>query len=201
MNTIVLATRNKGKQKEFAELLKDLNINVKTLIDFPDIPEIVEDGNSFYENAFIKAKTVAEATNLIAVADDSGLAVDALNGEPGIHSARFSGQPHNDEANNQVLLQKMATIPENRRQASFRCVMVVYTPSGKSSYSEGQIDGVILKKPKGQNGFGYDPLFLLPHLGKTMAELSSEEKNKISHRGTACRKAVPIIKHFLKDVD
>lgn len=199
MKTIVLATKNSGKKKEFEALLKGLNINVKSLSDFPKIPEIIEDGTTFYENALIKAKTVAEATNFIAVADDSGLVVDALNGAPGIYSARFAGDAHNDSANNQLLLKKMMDIPDENRQAAFKCVMVIFTPDGRHDYCEGQVKGIIAHHLIGENGFGYDPLFWLPEFKKTMAELTESEKNLISHRGQACRKAIPIIQQFLKE--
>ncbi len=185
MKKAVLATKNKGKLKELQELLRELDIEILSLDDFPEVGKIVEDGKSFFENAMKKAKTVSEKTGLLAIADDSGLEVDALQGKPGIYSARFAGEDATDAKNNEKLLLEMKDIPIEKRGAQFRCVIVAYRPDGKWIKTEGICRGTITTEPRGEKGFGYDPVFLPEGLNKTMAELSMEEKNKISHRGKA----------------
>jgi XTP/dITP diphosphohydrolase len=185
MKLLVLATRNKGKLSEFVRLLQDYPFRVMSLGDFPHIPEIDETGATFAENALIKAKAVVNAIGLLAVADDSGLEVDYLEGAPGVMSARFAGEPGNDQRNNLKLLELLGDVPEERRTARFRCVLAVVTPEGEEFLAEGSCEGVIAQVPRGIHGFGYDPLFFLPEFGLTMAELEPEIKNRISHRAKA----------------
>ncbi|WP_022852429.1 XTP/dITP diphosphatase [Thermodesulfatator atlanticus] len=195
--TLVLATRNSGKIKEIKALLADLPVEVKSVGDFPQAPEVEETGKTFFENAFKKAKEVAEATGELCLADDSGIEVDALGGAPGVYSARFAGEDATDEANIAKLLKELEGIPPEKRSARFKCVMVVYHPSGKWFKAEGVWEGQITEEPKGNLGFGYDPVFLVPELGKTAAELTLEEKNKLSHRGKALAELKEKLKTFL----
>jgi len=197
---ILLATRNPGKVKEIKAILGNYGVDVVSLADFPDVPEVVEDGATFFDNAFKKAKEVSEATNMMVLSDDSGLEVDALGGRPGVFSARYSGKAGDDAANNEKLLKELEGIPEEKRTARFRCVMVLYHPSGKWISAEGSCEGRIAFKPSGTGGFGYDPVFYLDQYGKTMAELPPEEKNKISHRAKALQALKGKIKEFLESV-
>jgi XTP/dITP diphosphohydrolase len=184
---LVLATQNRGKIREIEKALDLPRLKIQSLQDFPDLPEVVEDGQTFLENAFKKARACAQATGLPALADDSGLEVDFLNGAPGIYSARFSGLEATDEANNRKLLALLEGIPEERRTARFVCRMVLYFPEGKWIQTEGFCPGIIARAPRGEHGFGYDPVFYLPEFDKAMAELPLEEKNRISHRARALR--------------
>lgn len=190
---VLLATANKGKVKELEEMLTDMDITVLSLSDFPDFPEIEETGTTFAENAYLKARKAVEITGLVSLADDSGLEVDALNGEPGVFSARYAGEPKSDERNIDKLLEELEGVPESRRGARFRCSIAVVVPGGEEFLTEGTVEGKILLARKGSGGFGYDPIFYLQGLDKTMAELSLDEKNRISHRAEAFSKAVPII--------
>jgi len=185
--TIVLATRNQGKIRELSALLSGAGLEVKGLDDFPLVGDIEETGTTFAENAMIKARAVSDATGLIAVADDSGLEVDALSGAPGVYSARYSGKDADDESNNKKLLEEMKDIPPDRRTARFRCVMTAYAPGGESLTVEGKWEGLIAEKPIGENGFGYDPVFVDRETGQTAAQMSTEHKNSKSHRGAALR--------------
>ncbi|QQK77151.1 XTP/dITP diphosphatase [Salicibibacter cibarius] len=187
MKSIVLATTNEGKRKELETLLAGA-ATVYSLRDYPDCPEIEETGETFVANARIKAEYVAEYTGLPALADDSGLAVDALEGAPGVYSARFAGENKDDEKNNEKLLRSLAEVPREERTARFICALVYKDPNGDSIEVEGTCEGEIASEPKGTNGFGYDPLMYIPELQKTLAELSSEEKNHISHRSKALQK-------------
>ena len=182
---LVLATRNKGKVRELRELLKDYQVEVLSLEDYPDFPEVEEDGATFEVNAIKKAKETAAYTKLVALADDSGLEVDYLNGQPGVHSARFAGEPKDDQANNGKLLKLLEGVPAEERSARFRCVAAVAVPDGSVYTAEGFCTGVIGTNLRGEKGFGYDPLFFLPEYDKTFAELDLSLKNKISHRGRA----------------
>lgn len=186
-DTLVIATRNQGKAREFREMLAPKGITVKTLADFPSIGEIQETGRTFEENATIKAEAIASQTKLPVLADDSGLEVAALNGEPGIYSARYAGD-HDDAANNAKLLGNLEGVPANQRQAVFHTTLVLVKPNGAKLVVDGEVHGEILTAPRGDNGFGYDPLFYVPEKGQTMAEMSAQEKNAISHRGRAARK-------------
>ncbi len=197
MFKLVLASNNSGKLKELRTLLSPLNIAVTSLADYPGMPETVEDGDTFAENAVKKAKEAAQYTGLIALADDSGLEVDYLNGKPGVLSARFAGEPKDDAANNQKLLTLMQGVPMEKRTARFRCVVAICTPQGETYISEGSCEGYILNELRGTGGFGYDPLFYVAEYKKTFAELDLATKNKISHRGKALKGAVEILKKLV----
>ncbi len=194
MTEMVLATGNKGKLAEFQRLLEGLDIQVHSMKEYPEIGEIVEDGDSFAANALIKARAVCKATGKPAMADDSGLMVDALDGAPGIFSARFAGEQRSDADNNEKVLQLLEDVADANRTARFFCAIAIVLPNGDEYTVEGTCEGVILRALQGEGGFGYDPLFYVPDMGKTFAELSMEEKNRISHRGHANRKAVEIIR-------
>lgn len=209
--TIVIATKNKGKVSEFAHAFAKLGIEVKSLLDYPAIPEIIEDGNSFLANAKIKAKTTGDALGIPVLADDSGLTVDALEGEPGIYSARYAGEWATDEQNNEKLIKELLQkgallseqpLPDGTRllsPAQFRCALVLYLPQTKQFIeSEGAVHGQIMERARGNGGFGYDPLFFVHELGCSMAELSKEEKEKISHRGEALKQLLPQIEQYVK---
>nr|HPG71308.1 XTP/dITP diphosphatase [Syntrophales bacterium] len=185
---IVLATRNEGKVRELKQMLRDLPVEVLSLRDIPGVPEVEEDGETFRENALKKAGEVARHTSEAVLADDSGLEVDALGGEPGIHSARYSGEAASDESNNRKLLFDLRNVPQGKRGAAFRCVLALSDPDGRSEVFEGTWRGEILFEPRGSMGFGYDPLFLDTRQGLTAAELPPEVKNRISHRGQAFAK-------------
>ncbi|MGE4291552.1 MAG: XTP/dITP diphosphatase [Desulfovibrio sp.] len=185
MRAVVLATRNQGKIREFSALLRDFDVEVKGLDQFPDIEDIPETGETFLENARLKAVAVAESTGLVAVADDSGLAVDALDGAPGVYSARYAGEHGDSDANNAKLLQALANVPDEKRTARFICCMVAAAPTGESIHAQDSWEGVIAHGYKGKSGFGYDPIFFDPELGCTAAEMALEVKNARSHRGKA----------------
>lgn len=192
---IVLATQNQHKVKEILQIWGRVPFEVLTLKDFPTFPGTLEDGKTFEENSLKKAREVSRFTGLIAVADDSGIEVDGLKGAPGIYSARFAGEKATDAENNQKLLDLLKDYPLGHpaRKARFRCVASIVTPEGKEWTCEGVVDGEVLKELRGIQGFGYDPLFLLPEKGITTAELSLEEKNLISHRGKAFQKVKEIL--------
>lgn len=197
MNKLVIASRNRGKIAEYGEMLRDLPVEILSLADFPDLPEVRETGRTFRENALIKARAAAAATGLIALADDSGLEVDYLNGAPGVYSSRYAGPEQNDEANNRKLLAALEGVPMALRGARFRCVIAIVTPEGREFLSEGVCEGRISLAPRGRAGFGYDPLFLVPSLGKTFAELGPEVKNRISHRAQALRAARDMLRRLI----
>ncbi|MDP7037037.1 MAG: XTP/dITP diphosphatase [Candidatus Marinimicrobia bacterium] len=184
---IVIATHNRDKEKELRAVLRDFPLEVKSLDHFPEIGDIEETGLTLMENAKIKAETVQKITQLPSLGDDTGLEVDALNGAPGVYSSRFAGEDVTYEENVKKLLNKLESVPIEKRTARFRTV-IYYTDGKRELYSEGEIKGIITEKQIGKNGFGYDPVFYIPELKKTMAELSPEEKNKLSHRGQAMRK-------------
>lgn len=195
MKEIIVATKNRGKLREVKEALKDIEVQILSLADLTPLPPIEEDGNTFRENAFKKARTVAHHTGRLTIADDSGLEVDYLKGEPGVHSARFAGENASDRDNNHKLLRCLEGVPSSQRGATFRCVIAVVDPLGKETWLEGVCSGTIGEKARGAGGFGYDPLFIIPELGKTLAELPLEEKNRMSHRG----KALTALKRVLSD--
>lgn len=200
--TIILATHNLGKVKELKDLLADLSIEiqVKSLPDFPELGPIAETGTTFRENARIKAQTVFLHTGLPSVADDSGLEVDALDGAPGVHSARYAGEDASDQDNNRKLLQELSGVPADRRTARFRSVICAVFSPYQEVFAEGVCEGRIAFEPKGENGFGYDPLFLVePDYQKTMAELSLMEKNAVSHRSRAFMNLKPLLIQFLEE--
>ena len=188
MKEILIATKNKGKIKEFSDLFAKKGVKVSSLIDFPNIDDVEDTGSTFIENAKIKAETIAKKFNKIVVADDSGLSVDALQGRPGVFSARYAGEEKDDEANLQKVLTEMAGTPFEKRTARFHCVLAVAIPNEETRIFEGTCEGFITEKPEGDNGFGYDPIFYILDRKQTMAQLSSEEKNKISHRANAMKK-------------
>jgi XTP/dITP diphosphohydrolase len=190
MTELVVATRNPGKLREIRRLLDGAGIVVLGLEAFPGLPEVEEDGESFAANAAKKAETIAALTGRMCLADDSGLTVEALDGAPGIHSARYAGSQGDDAANNRRLLQELAQIPDERRRAAFCCVMALSRPGAPTTFFSGRVTGRILHAPRGEGGFGYDPLFLVDGDERTMAELPLDEKNRISHRGQALRQVV-----------
>jgi XTP/dITP diphosphohydrolase len=180
---LVLATRNPGKIGEFRELLSGFDVEIMGLDRFGPIPHAVEDGRDFEENAYKKALHTARVLGFPALADDSGLVVEALGGEPGVHSARYAGEEASDQVRNQKLLKAMEGV--TNRKAAFVCVIAIAVPQGPALIYEGRCEGEIAAAMKGGNGFGYDPLFYYPPTGKTFAEMTSEEKNRVSHRGKA----------------
>ncbi|BFU96771.1 MAG: Non-canonical purine NTP pyrophosphatase [Nitrospira sp.] len=182
---LVLATRNRHKGEELTALLSNLGIRVRTLAEFPNAPEVTEDGDTCEANAVKKARTIADVTGLPAVADDTGLEVDALGGRPGVFAARYAGEHVSYEDNWRKLLNELAGVPRKRRQARFLTVAALALPGGGIEVAQGTLEGVITDEPAGTGGFGYDPVFHVPELGKTLAELSAEQKNRISHRAKA----------------
>ena len=189
----MLATRNPDKREELAALLGDLGIKIRSLADFPDAPEVVEDGDTCRANAVKKAVAIARHTGLPAVADDTGLEVEALGGRPGVHAARYAGERATYEDNWRKLIRELDGVPQQRRRARFITVAAVAMPSGKVEVAEGMLEGVIAEAPAGTQGFGYDPIFVVPQLGKTLAQLAQGEKNRISHRARAFSKVREIL--------
>ena len=188
INIIVLATRNRGKIKEFQEMLKDFPVEIKNLNDFGPIPEVEEDGETFDDNAYKKALFAAKVLGLPAIADDSGLVVEALAGAPGVKSARYAGEKATDQDNINKLLKELEG--QSNRKAAFECVLSIAVPSGPALTYEGRCEGEITLQPQGDAGFGYDPVFYYPEYGKTFAEISGDEKNRVSHRGRALAELV-----------
>ena len=186
MKQVVIATKNKGKAKDFEALFAPLGYEVVTMFDVAPDLEIEETGTTFEKNAVLKAETLAKQLNTIVIADDSGLAVDALNGEPGVYSARYAGD-HDDEANIVKVLEKLQGVPTEKRTARFCCALAIAGPGMETTTLFGTCEGVILEEKRGTNGFGYDPIFFVQALNRAMAELSPEEKGSISHRGNAIR--------------
>lgn len=196
--TIVIATRNKGKAREFQDMFAANGYQIKTLLDFPELPEVKETGSTFEENARLKAETISQLLQQPVLADDSGLKVDALGGMPGIYSARFSGPEATDASNNAKLLHELTDVPDEERNAQFHCTLVFAAPGHQSLVVEAEWSGKIGRIPRGANGFGYDPLFIVPELDKTSAELPPEEKNTRSHRGQALRKLEAVWQDWLE---
>jgi XTP/dITP diphosphohydrolase len=198
---LVLATRNAHKVGELQAILTDAGVEV-TLVGmdaFPDVPEVVEDGLTFEVNALKKALETATATGLPAAADDSGLCVDALNGMPGVFSARWSGRHGDDVANLDLVLAQVSQVGDESRGARFECAAALALPSGEAHVVSGRVDGVLIRAPRGTGGFGYDPVFVPHGHERTTAEMSPEEKNAISHRGRAFRALAPAIAHLVVD--
>lgn len=195
---IIVATKNAGKVAEFKAALSGLPYKIMSLADLGSYPEAPENGVTFIENARSKAEFYARLTGRLCLADDSGLEVDYLKGEPGVYSARYAGEHASDEANNQKLLANLSAVPQKDRTARFRCVLALANPEQTLLTADGTVEGVILTAPRGNNGFGYDPLFLVPEIGRTLAEMSSEEKNGISHRGRAIKKLAKQLAAFEK---
>ena len=196
MPKLLLASSNPGKMREYRLLLDNLGYQIVTLSDQRIRKIATEQGDSYEQNAQIKATTYAELSQLITLADDSGLEVDALHGKPGVHSARFAGEDATDADRVTKLLAMMDGIPWDKRTANFKCVIAIATPEGELELCQGKCPGIISFKVRGKNGFGYDPIFYLPELDKTMAELPLELKNQLSHRGQAARKARKILKQL-----
>jgi len=184
---LIIATHNIDKEKELRSVLDDCPVEVISLEQFPEIGDIEETGSTLYENAKLKADTVNRITNLPCLGDDTGLEVDALGGAPGVYSARYAGDNVSYEDNLMKLLSELRSTPSEKRTARFRTI-IFYTDGERELYTQGEIQGIITKSPRGSNGFGYDPVFYIPELKKTMAELTPAEKNKLSHRGQAMGK-------------
>lgn len=191
---VVLATRNQGKVKEFNRLFADLGWEGISLAEFEGVPEVIEDGETFEANALKKAVEISTYLNLPALGDDSGLEVDALDGRPGVYSARYAGEDATDEKNWRKLLDELDGVPMERRTARFRCTIAFVVPGFEPVITTGSCEGLIAKEPKGTNGFGYDPVFYIPEMEKMMAQLLPEEKNQISHRARAMNHLLEALK-------
>ncbi len=193
-NKLLLATNNKAKVREYRSLLRVIPFEIVTLAEQGITTDVDESGETLEANARLKATALAAESRLLSLADDSGLEVDALGGEPGPFSRRHAGEGATDADRINYLLVRLKDVPDEKRTARFRCVIAISTPDGKVELCSGECRGLITTKPRGENGFGYDPIFYLPELGKTMAELPPEEKNRISHRGRAAAKARDLLK-------
>ncbi|GHH97218.1 XTP/dITP diphosphatase [Neobacillus kokaensis] len=201
MKEVIIATKNPGKAREFEHIFSPRGIAVKTLLDFPEFPEVEETGSTFEENAVLKAEAVSKALHKMVIGDDSGLMIDALEGRPGIYSARYAGEPKNDEKNIDKVLTELNGVPEENRTARFYCALAVAVPGQETFTVAGTCEGRILEERRGTNGFGYDPIFLVPDKGASMAELSSDDKNKISHRANALKKLDEVLDSLLERAD
>ncbi|WP_316570887.1 XTP/dITP diphosphatase [Neobacillus sp. YIM B06451] len=187
MEEILIATKNAGKAKEFEAIFTARGVKVLTLLDFPDSPDVEETGTTFAENAILKAETISKKLGKPVIGDDSGLIVDALDGRPGIFSARYAGEQKNDDANIDKVLSELKGVPDEKRTARFFCALAMAVPGKETITVEGTCEGRILEERRGTNGFGYDPVFYVTELGRAMAELSKDEKNAISHRANAMK--------------
>ncbi|WP_161476817.1 XTP/dITP diphosphatase [Bacillus subtilis] len=188
MKEAIIATHNPGKVKEFKEILEPRGYDVQSLAEIGFTEEIEETGHTFEENAILKAEAVAKAVNKMVIADDSGLSIDNLGGRPGVYSARYAGEQKDDQANIEKVLSELKGIEKEQRTARFRCALAVSIPGEETKTVEGHVEGYIAEEPRGEYGFGYDPIFIVKDKDKTMAELTSDEKNKISHRADALKK-------------
>jgi len=195
MKELVIASRNEKKIEEIKEILKGLNLKIFTLKDFPEVPLVKEDGETFRENAMKKSQECQKLIGKVVLAEDSGLEVLALSGAPGVYSARFAGKEQDDQRNIEKLLKLLENVPKEKRKATFKSVVAVTFVDGKTKVVSGTYSGWINFKPKGRFGFGYDPVFIAPEYQKTFAELSPEVKNRISHRAKALKKAKRILKY------
>ncbi|ADF41512.1 XTP/dITP diphosphatase [Priestia megaterium] len=193
MREIIIATKNAGKVKDFETLFSPKGFKVKSLLDFPEIEDVEETGVTFAENATLKAEAISSALNKPVIADDSGLAIDALNGEPGVYSARYAGENKDDNANIEKVLQKLNDVPFEKRTARFHCALAIAVPGKRTEIVEGTCEGHILEEKRGENGFGYDPIFFVEKWRCSMAELTKEQKNQISHRANALKRLAPLI--------
>ena len=196
---IVLATTNKGKTREMNELLKGFPIEIKNLNDFGPIPEVIEDGKTFDDNAYKKASFTARVLGYPAMADDSGLCIEALDGAPGVYSARYAGENAKDADNVNKMLDDLKD--KENRNASFKCVISIAVPTGAALTYEGECQGIITQEPAGDNGFGYDPLFFYPEFNKTFAQLSIQEKGSVSHRGKALKEIADEMDKIIEWID
>jgi XTP/dITP diphosphohydrolase len=201
MKEVIIATKNPGKAMEFEHIFAARDIEVRTLLDFPEVPEVEETGLTFEENAILKAEAVSQALGKMVIGDDSGLIVDALEGRPGIYSARYAGEPKNDQNNTDKVLSEMKGLPKEKRSARFYCALAFSIPGQETLTVSGTCEGRILEERRGSNGFGYDPVFYVPEKGHAMAELSSDEKNKISHRANALKKLDVVLDSILERAD
>lgn len=199
MREVVIATKNKGKALEFEQMFQPFQIQVKTLLDLPEFPEIEETGATFEENAIIKAESVMKETKAMVMADDSGLVIDALDGRPGVYSARYAGPEKDDEANIQKVLRELEGVPLSKRTARFYCALALAIPGRETITVNGTCEGFITFEKKGINGFGYDPIFFVQGYERTMAELLPNEKNKISHRAEALAKMRTILEQLERE--
>lgn len=197
MKKIVFASNNDGKIKEIREILKDFDAEILTMKEAGADIEIEENGTTFEENALIKARAVMQITGEITMADDSGLEIDYLNGEPGVYSARYMGHDTPYDIKNNAIIERMKNVSGNDRSARFVCAIAAVFPDGKEFVEKGTMEGVIGEKPMGENGFGYDPILFLPQYNKSSAQLTSEEKNRISHRGEAINKMKAAIEKYI----
>lgn len=195
---LLVATGNQGKLKEIRRLLDNTGVEVVGLDQLENPPEVIEDGATFTANARKKAVEMASFSGYLTLADDSGLVVTSLDGAPGVHSARYAGEQGNDTENNAKLLEALTTVSDEQRHAAFQCVMALAWPDGRCETFDGRVEGLIIRGERGVGGFGYDPLFMVPEYGKTMAELPIDIKNRISHRGTALRKVVPLLQELAR---
>ena len=196
MKELLIATRNEGKVREIKDCLKDLNLKITSLNDYKSMPDIVEDGKTFAQNALKKAVTIAMYTKTLTLGEDSGLEVRALKNQPGVYSARFSGKNATDKKNNLKLLRSLQTVPLKKRQARYRCSAALVDGRKIVDVVHGRCEGLIALRSQGNNGFGYDPLFLIPRYGKTFGELPLDVKAKISHRAKALKKIKKILENY-----
>ena len=197
MKKIVFATGNQGKLREVKKILADLNVDIVSMKEEGIQIDVDENGTTFAENAQIKATAIGAHTDAIVLADDSGLVIDALNGEPGIYSARYLGEDTSYRIKNQNLIDRLEGVPDEKRTAHFVCAIAAALPDGTVLHTEGTIEGIIGYEERGENGFGYDPIFCVPKLGKTTAELTDDEKNAISHRGSALEKMKVLLREYI----
>ena len=198
---LVLATTNPDKQEELVSLLRDLGYTIRTMDEFDSVPRVIEDGETCQANATKKATALARHTGLLVLADDTGLEVEALGGRPGVYAARYAGEEATYEDNWRKLLRELKGVPADKRVARFRTAVAIAEPSSQVEVVEGVLDGRITESPSGTEGFGYDPVFLVPELGKTLAQLTLEQKNRISHRARALAKAKEVLKSKLTKVE
>ncbi len=199
MRTLLLATTNEHKLREFRTIFRELPFTLLSLRDVHLDMDVEETGTTFAENATIKALAYASAANMLALADDSGLEIDALGGAPGVYSARFAGREATYEERFRLIMERLEEVPSSPRTARFRCALALAEPSGSVRVVEGTIEGVIAEQARGENGFGYDPIFLVPEAGKTTAEMAPEEKHRISHRGRAAQEARRLLENWPAD--
>ena len=198
MKEVIIATKNSGKAKEFVRMFEPLGFQVKTLLDYDEIEDIEETGSTFEENAILKAETVSKRLNRAVIADDSGLVIDALNGRPGVYSARYAGEQKSDEDNMDKVLEELKGVERTTRTARFYCALALAIPGKKTVTVSGTCEGLILDEKRGTHGFGYDPIFYVKEKNKAMAELLPEEKSQISHRAVALRNLSKLLPEVFK---
>jgi XTP/dITP diphosphohydrolase len=201
MIEVIIATKNRGKVKEFEDIFARRGVAVRTLLDYPEIVDVEETGQSFEENAILKAEAISNQLKKMVIGDDSGLIVDVLDGRPGIYSARYAGEEKSDQANMDKVLNELKNVPMEERSARFYCALAMAVPGLETITVSGTCEGRILEERKGTNGFGYDPIFYVAEKERSMAELSSDEKNKLSHRANALKKLDTILDSVLEKVD